>query len=624
MSVPVQELIHKWELGAGSRVLKLMVGFVAMVGLAIFYDLAAFRNLSTLEGMDAAQLARNISEGRGYTTEFIRPLSIYLLRRHANQGVPTPSNDSNPTNRVAAVPPQDGFRLDGPHPDLANAPLYPFLLAGVLKAMPFDYPDLSTVKQFSIYGPDLWIAIFNQALFLLAVCMVFRLGRRLFDEPVGWMSAALLLGTDLFWRFSISGLPTMLLVVIILALVEVLARLEPATREGTRSQLWLVMMAAIAGLLTGAAALTRYSFGWLIVPLVLWLASLAGNRRVLLALAAAAVFLVVLAPWVVRNYQLSGAPFGTAGYAHFQNTPVFPGLDLERSLTPDFSQMSTGVYWQKLLSHVREIIQNDFPKFGGSWVSALFLAGLLVPFKNPTLSRLRFFLVSCLVVLTVVQALGRTGLTTESQELNSENLLVVLAPLVFIYGVSLFFVLLEQFTAIAVRYMITGMALVLAAAPLILTFLSPSPSPIAYPPYYPPWIQDKAGYVEEGEWIMTDIPWAVAWYAGRPQSVWLTLKYRDGASAKAPEDFYAIHHLRAIQALYLTSKTLTALDTQSLYAWVRGANEAETWQNFVLGTFLKSEVPTGFPLKRAPEGVFPELFLTDSERIERKSIQSPE
>jgi len=505
MSVPVQELIHKWELGAGKRVLKLMVGVVAMVALAIFYDLKAFRNLSTQEGLDAAQLARNISQGRGYTTDFIRPLSIYLLGRNVVAQTAPAAGDADSTNRIALP------QLAGPHPDVANAPLYPLVLAGVLKAMPFDYPDLSTLKSFSIYAPDLWIAVFNQLLFLVAVCMVFRLARQLFDETVAWMAAAVFLATDLFWRFSISGLPTMLLVVILLALVGILARLELAAREGTRSMGSLTGMAAGAGLLMGVAALTRYSFGWLIIPVVIWLATVAGNRRAVLALTAAVVFVAVLAPWLMRNYQLTGTPFGTAGYALFEGTSLFPGQELERTLTPDFSQIDTTIFWHKFMSNMREIFQNDFPKFGGSWVSALFLAGLLVPFKNVTLSRVRFLVIACVVVLTVVQAFGRTGLTTESPEINSENLLVVLAPLVFMYGLSLYFILLEQFTAIASRYLITGIAFALTAAPLILTFLSPSPSPIVYPPYYPPWIQEKAGYVEETDFILTDIPWAVAW-----------------------------------------------------------------------------------------------------------------
>ena len=47
------------------------------------YNWRAFRNMSTLEAMDAAQLGRNIARGKGYTTLFVRPLSIYLLRKHS-------------------------------------------------------------------------------------------------------------------------------------------------------------------------------------------------------------------------------------------------------------------------------------------------------------------------------------------------------------------------------------------------------------------------------------------------------------------------------------------------------------------------------------------------------------
>jgi hypothetical protein len=42
----------------------------------------AFKNLSTIEGMDAAQVGRNFAEGKGFTTEFIRPFSMYLVRKH--------------------------------------------------------------------------------------------------------------------------------------------------------------------------------------------------------------------------------------------------------------------------------------------------------------------------------------------------------------------------------------------------------------------------------------------------------------------------------------------------------------------------------------------------------------
>ena len=62
--MPLQDFIHKLTEGSGSRALKLALVFFAMVGLGVWYDLAAFKNLSSIEGMDAAQLARNLGEGQ--------------------------------------------------------------------------------------------------------------------------------------------------------------------------------------------------------------------------------------------------------------------------------------------------------------------------------------------------------------------------------------------------------------------------------------------------------------------------------------------------------------------------------------------------------------------------------
>src|SRR5688572_7642169 len=135
--MPLQDVIHKLTEGSGSRLVTLALVLFGMLGLAVWYDVAAFKNLSTIEGMDSAQLARNISEGKGFTTQFVRPFSMHLLQRHR-------------ADRDAL--------LAAEHPDLANAPLYPLLLAGALKVMPFAHPDATQDRKFSMYAPDLWIA----------------------------------------------------------------------------------------------------------------------------------------------------------------------------------------------------------------------------------------------------------------------------------------------------------------------------------------------------------------------------------------------------------------------------------------------------------------------------------
>ena len=631
MGMKLQEFIHNLEMGAGGRALRLTVAVIVMAAAAVVYDLTAFKNLATEEGMDTAQLARNMAEGRGYTTHFIRPLSVYFVRRQVErklerlyQGLSVEDqklfnqwveqrkvNPSDPPPAPLAEFLKKREELNKvaflavPHPDLANAPVYPALLAVVLKVMPFGYE--TGPGKFSVYKPELWIAIFNQALLLVAVWQVFFLARRWFDAGVAWVSAGLMLTAELLWRFSVSGLSTMLLVVIFLGLASVLAGLERGAREGQRDARWQMAMALLAGVLVGVGALTRYSFGWLILPGLVFLLRYLGPKRALLAAAATSGFLIVMAPWVTRNYAVSGTPFGTAGFAVCQNTAAYPDDQLERTLKPEFSRVEPFQYVLKFLAGTREMVKNDLPRLGGSWVAAFFLVGLLVPFRNPTLGRLRSFVLWCGVTLMVVQTMGRTHLTTDLPEVNSENLLVLTLPLVLIYGVSLFFVLLEQFQFpyVAIRYAVLGLFGALASVPLLFVFLPPSSSPSAYPPYWPPDVQRTARWMKESELVMSDIPWAVGWYGGR-QCVWLTLD--------ADKDFYTVHDtVKPVQALYLTPKTLKTVDTAAMARVIR--QDIRTWEAFTASLFLKQEVPTGFPLRKAFVELLPDqLFLTDQAR----------
>jgi hypothetical protein len=74
--------IHKLEVGAGHKILRAMRWWLAVRGADDLFMICAYRNFATPEAMDSAQLARNISEGKGYTTLFIRPFSLYLVQSH--------------------------------------------------------------------------------------------------------------------------------------------------------------------------------------------------------------------------------------------------------------------------------------------------------------------------------------------------------------------------------------------------------------------------------------------------------------------------------------------------------------------------------------------------------------
>jgi 4-amino-4-deoxy-L-arabinose transferase-like glycosyltransferase len=442
---------------------------------------------------------------------------------------------------------------------------------------------------------------------LVVVVLTFFIARKLFDANVAWLSALLIIGCELLWRFSVSGLSTILLMVVFLGLMWCMLRIEEMGREPQPRATWLLGLALAAGVLTGMGALTRYAFGWTIIPVALFLFFFSGQRRGLYTLAALGAFMVVLIPWVIRNYAVSGTPFGTAGFAIVEGIGSFPRFQLERSVHPDLTHaVWVKLYTMKLLTNANDILANGLPRLGGSWASLLFLAGLLLGFRGTAARRMRYFLLMCLGTFIVVQALGRTQLSGESPEINSENLMVLLVPLVFVYGVSFFFTFLDQMKLAVpqLRYVVIAVFVALSCWPMILisTLVTPKASPLVYPPYYPPDIQQTAAWMKPDELMMSDVPWAVAWY-GQHQCIWLTLNTQD--------DFFAVNDfLKPVQALYLTPETT---DGKFVSDMVHSGEHG--WGSFIALGVLQNQIPPDFPLRNAPTGFLPErLFLTDRER----------
>lgn len=582
----LQEMIHSLEEGAGARTLK-WVGFIfAFLVLAVGYDLRAFKNFSNPDAMDAAQVARNVAEGKGFITQFIRPVSLYLVGQKTGAA-----------------------SLTNAHPDLANAPAYPALLAGAMCLLPFDF-KFPVEEQFRTWQPEHVIAWVNQGFFLLTVLLAWQLARRLFDPTVAWLSAAVLLGADLLWRFSMSGLSTMLALALLMLVANLLVAAERGSREDDWGAARLYFTALLAGALMGALGLTRYALGCLVLPVMLYFNLFFAPRSLSLGFAALLGFAAVMAPWLMRNHEVSGRLFGVASLALHQTTDRFPGDRIERLLDPenkftheDLRQVSLDEHWAKLGENLPGILQNDLPRLGGSWVAAFFLAGLLVPFRNPALGRLRVFVLLSLGVLIVMQAVAKTHATALAPEVNSENLLVVLAPLVFIFGTGLFVLLMDQLELppFGARGTVIALFLLVACAPMLFALGGTPRSPMVYPPYHPQVIHERAGWVGERELMMSDLPWAVAWY-GRRDCVWLPSNVGEG--------FATVHRVRPVAAIYLTALTL---DQKLISGLLQGDDPA--WGEFAANAIVKREIPDGFPLKHAFAEGFPyQLFLSDRER----------
>lgn len=577
----IQEVIYKFEVGEGVWALRLVVGLLLLATLTVWYDLNEFQNFRTSEAMEATQLARNLARGEGFTTRCLRPLTISLVQDQ--QGIA-------------------GSLSRQPHPDLVNPPAYPVLLAGLMKLLPFRY-EIS--PRFWRYQPEMLIALFNQLLFFVTVWATFRLARRLFDFWTALTTAIVLLGSDILWRFSVSGLSTHLLLLILVGLLWALTWLEQGTQAGPKSAGWYARLAFAIGALLGVGALTRYSFAWLLLPTLVCCYLWAAPRRWLVCSVVTATLLLFLAPWVARNHALSGTFFGVPGFAVHQETMPFPETRLERSLNPELNRIEPRDYVRKVCGNTGDIMQSDLPRLGGgSWIAAFFLVGLFLRFRNPSVGRLRLFLVLSLPVFIAVQAIGHTHLSTDVPWVNSENLLVLLLPGVCIFGTAMFFVLLDQLrlAILELRYLAIVVFLVISSAQLLWTLLPPRTYALVYPPYLPPWIQETASYLQPQELMMSDMPWAVAWYGDR-NCCWTTLD--------VSKSFFTINdEHKAISALYLTPLTT---DARLLTQIIQGQDY--DWSRFAIEIMTRTNLPAEFPLRHARRKYTPDqLFLCDRPR----------
>jgi hypothetical protein len=109
-----------------------------------------------------------------------------------------------------------------------------------------------------------------------------------------------------------------------------------------------------------------------------------------------------------------------------------------------------------------------------------------------------------------------------------------------------------------------------------------------------------AEMISPGELMMSDIPGAVAWYGDR-NCAWLT---EDDAGT-----FRTFNAMAPVKALYLTQRTTDARFLSEMML------QPTSWARFVAECEAHKEVPTSFPLNKAPSGFLPyQMFLSNEAR----------
>lgn len=518
-----QELIHWLEMGGGAR--WVLMGALVFGGLAVSL-VVSWRQLhgaASEATLAQADMARQLSLGRGFSTGVNYPQASAFLRER-------------------------GVRFDAarPYPDVYQAPLYPLLLAAGLRVLPHSLREAlfaaAPAPPFG-YGADYYLLAVNLLLFAAALLLTFDLGRRLFGPQAGWLAALGLFLAVPVWQQVVAVNGTALMMVLSLAAFHAWWRAESAEEPG-RARL----PSACLGVLCGLLFLAEYSAGILVVVAVIGLClRFRGPERWRVVALLAAGFALVAGPWVARNLAVTGLPVGLA----VQNIALKAGdttaepAVIRATLSPVLPSLDLNKLANKVLTTLQETLRSRAWSGGSMWFAAFFAAGWLYVFKSSPVNRIRWLFALSLAVMVATQAACNSG---ESER----QAVVYLVPLVIVFGSGFFFVLLSSNAALgAWPRLCAGALLTLQALPLAHDALDPHWLHFQYPPYFPQLFQGMRRQIDVSDpagrfGLMADVPAGLAWYG--QTRVW--------AQPATLRDFYAVQVEQPTGELLLTPKTL--------------------------------------------------------------------
>lgn len=511
--VTVQRLVHSLEQGKLANWIRAALLLVLVVVLFFLYLFVQFRGLDSEAAMDYAQIARQIADGQGFSTLYVRPMAIWQLRE-AGKEIP-----------------EDRF------PEFSNMPVYPYVAS---VALGFARGHWEITPADIVYAGDRVLAGLGIAFFLGATVIFFFVGRALFDSRVALIGTGAVLVTDLMWQFSMTGLPQMLLLLefslVCLFLVKATqARIAEATWAMT---FWIALASAGLGVMTLTHGLAVWLWlGFFLFTLIYF------APRPISGIVALLAFAAVVVPWLLRNYAVSGSPFGLFLYEAWAGKAGYE--ELIRSLVPDIDGTRTSIP-HKIRVGVVAQAGEILAFLGTNLLAGLYFVSLFHRFRQPETATFRW-----LVAMMWVPAVIGMSLFAVTAPLQANDFHVLFIPLFAFYGTAFALVLWNR-TEINVpllRTAFVSVLLFLCAVPMLLTLFAGSQGRVQWPPYIPPYIGVLGNWSTEEEAVVSDMPWATAWYARR-QSMNLPLTVR---AFNEINDYRLLH--RPFVMMYLTPVT---------------------------------------------------------------------
>lgn len=297
-----------------SRFVHLAVIALVVISIFSFHLVFKFENLYTSDVHNMAQAARNIALGNGYTTKVIYPLSWSMF----------PTIES--------------------HPEFQFPPLYPHLVAA----------------GFILLGVKSYVPVLVSGIaYLWAAFVAYFIVERIFDRRSAFY-ATLMFST--YYHIVLVGVmgrteATYLLFVLASILVVLWDERRP----------WLL------GVLSGFAYLTRFNHWFFLAGILVFALYKVDRNRRKYFLQFFIPFLLVLSPYMLRNFSLVGSPFyHHQVYELVSDTVFYPAFAIKTAQSPPdpwwFALNHPGSILMKWLSNLSVVYRSVPRLLGEGWI----------------------------------------------------------------------------------------------------------------------------------------------------------------------------------------------------------------------------------------------------------------
>ncbi len=482
----------------------LLLAFVlGIAGLELFIS---FRGLFEPEAMEQAQIARQIARGEGRTTKVLRPLQLMDAAKVENH-------------------------LDFDQIKDANyAPLHTYVLSLALSVTGADDFDANRMEDGGsvLYGPDRVIAGTSMVFFIIALFLSYLVAWKLFDESVATGTVLMLCLSGLMLKFATSGLaqPMMMCFFLGSILLMILACQAQAQRSGKKMVALYVLLSFCS---MGLLCLTSWMAIWLALGMLLFVGFFLRPYGIFSIVGFFTLIVITIIPYL-QNVGITDSFLGNAFYAIYNNFGEGEEMVLRSTLAGDLPLDEKNFILRVFGAYFAEL-HGLFAKTGSIIVVFFYFLALFHSYRSKATEKIKWA-----TLIMFAFAMGGTVFFGSKPEINASQLYVLLAPIFVAYGLSITFALLAKTVkgddfSLARNFTIFVFVLI-TAGPLLGTYpreiyrgiwLGTKGIP-HWPPYYPNAL--NLALVKETnkeDIIVTDQPWAVAWYADR-KALWTPLK----------------------------------------------------------------------------------------------------